>query len=337
MAQRQTYYEILGVPPGAKLHDIGLAYNRLVAARRRPDAPPDPRGETLLKEAFAVLSDLDRRRAYDNELRKARLKPAFSARQGVVAAAFVALVAAGAWMYARRSAEPPAPIGRTPQEIAAAATSAIGRLSSMDMSGQSKSIGVAFAVNPGVMVTSCHGIAPNAQLSVNLSPRIVPARVAMTDEALGLCKLEVDGAGSWPISISGVEARAGDVVYATSLNARGEVVLREARVKRVTPDERGRVVDVTIPLVTDNAGAPLLDIHGRVVGVTTLVEGKNRVVVIPPAWTDATKPSEPTAPAATPPAGEGQPPGVPAPNITPERRERLEKAFRPPPNVPDDL
>src|SRR5438132_896189 len=88
----------------------------------------------------------------------------------------------------------------------------IGIAFSRRMSGDSKPVGIAFAIDNGVMVTSCHGIAPGALLTVKINPRILPARVSMTDEGLGLCKLDVSTAGTTPLAISGTEARAGDTV-----------------------------------------------------------------------------------------------------------------------------
>ena len=344
----QTYYEILGVKPNAKLNDIGLAYNRLMAARRRADAPPDLKGETRLKEAHAVLSDLDRRAAYDAELARARLKPSFGAKQGVLAVVLIAGIAGAVWYYTlKKPAEEAArPVGKPVEEIAADATPAVGRLSSMDMSGQTKALGIAFAIDKGVMVSSCQGIAPNTQLVVNLTPRQVPARLTMVDEALGLCKLEVDGAGSWPLQISGAEARGGDIVYGAHVNAVGQVVLTQAKVKRVAPAGRGKVVESTLRIAPENAGAPMLDVYGRVVAVATHSAGEHKHVIIPSKWIE--QPAEATAAPAAIPAERAAdaPPGAvrPAPSMpnapgsfTPERAEKLHKAFRPPPNVPDDI
>ena len=347
--EQKTYYEILGVKPGAKHNDIGLAYNRLMAARRRESAAPDLKGETMLREAFAVLSDLDKRAAYDAELARQRLKPAFGAKQGALAVAVIAAVGAGIWYFTvKRAADEAArPVGKLPEEIAASATPAVGRLTSTDLSGQSRAVGLAFAIDSGVMIASCHGIAPSAQLAVNLAPRVVPARVMMVDESLGLCRLEVEGAGSWPLPLSGVEARGGDTVYGTSMNAVGQVVLTPARVKSVAPAAQGRFVDSTLPPSIHSPGAPMLDAYGRVVAVATEVGGQARHVVIPPRWTEAPAGPAPApvpeAPSAepAPPATAGAPRPAPAmPNapgsLTPERIEKLHKAFRPPPNIPAD-
>jgi hypothetical protein len=360
-ARNPTYYEILGLKPNAKHTEVGLAYNRLMAALRRDSAVPDLKAETKLREAFEVLSDLDRREEYDRKLRGDRIKPKFGRNHGAVAALFLVAVGAGLYWYLRpqlapESVDVPAAPGKPFQEVLNAAIPAVGRLQTVDMSGQAQPSGIAFTVEEGVAVTSCQGISPTAVLSVNLAPRTIPARITLSDEALGLCKLVVAGAGSWPLSVSAVAAKQGDRVYATQLSPKGEVVLREGKVKAVKPGGKGAVLDVSVPLLPQHGGAPLLDIYGRVVAVATMPDGaKGHYVAIPPTWGETVKlPPGPKPyqggdePSAE--AGKGGPVddlGVPAETrkkqeelagkIDPERRKRLEKAFRPPPNVPSDL
>lgn len=149
-------------------------------------------------------------------------------------------------------------------------------------------------------------------------------------------------------------AKQGDRVYATQMNAKGDVVLREARVRAVKPEGKAQVVEVSLPLLAQHGGAPLLDIHGRVVAVANMPPGgKGAYVAIPPSWGETPKlpdaaPMTEETPAEEPGKLEGiDELGVPletrrkqeelARKIDPKRRERLEKAFRPPPNIPDDL
>jgi S1-C subfamily serine protease len=354
---KPNYYEILGLKPDAKHTDVGIAFSRKLAAMRREDAPPDARGEDTLRQAFAVLGDLDQRSEYDRSLVAERLKPAFTAKQGITAVVFVGVVVSAiTWYLLKRNAENVAQVqGLSPEMIAAQTTAAVGRLTSTDMGGQSKPIGLAFAIDAGVMVASCEGIVPNAQLTVNMNPRVVPARVTMTDEGRGLCKLEVEGAGSWPIPVAASDARAGDIVYATSVNAVGEVVLKEGRVKSVLRNGPVATLDATVGPST--SGAPLLDRQGRVVGVVTVASGTRQHMVLPRTWTEAPKNETPyvrdtsanTPESALPPrveednAGQLSKDGVvlsrtgkPLP-VTQQQADRLNKAFRPPPNVPKEL
>ena len=65
---KRDYYEILGVPRDADEEVLKKAYRRL-ALQYHPDRnPDDPEAEERFKEAseaYAVLSDADKRRAYD--------------------------------------------------------------------------------------------------------------------------------------------------------------------------------------------------------------------------------------------------------------------------------
>ena len=68
MAEKRDYYDVLGVSKGASDDELKKAYRKL-AKKYHPDANPDNKeAEAKFKEAqeaYAVLSDADRRRQYD--------------------------------------------------------------------------------------------------------------------------------------------------------------------------------------------------------------------------------------------------------------------------------
>lgn len=67
MATKRDYYEVLGVPRAATAEDIKSAFRRL-ARQFHPDVNKDPAAEEQFKEineAYAILSDPDKRGAYD--------------------------------------------------------------------------------------------------------------------------------------------------------------------------------------------------------------------------------------------------------------------------------
>lgn len=67
MAAKRDYYEILGVDRNATLEEIKKAYRRL-ALKYHPDRNPSKEAEERFKEiseAYAVLSDPEKRRQYD--------------------------------------------------------------------------------------------------------------------------------------------------------------------------------------------------------------------------------------------------------------------------------
>lgn len=346
-APRQNYYDLLGIPRTAKVTDVGRAYKRHKSDMRKEDAAPDARRAALLDEAYETLSDPDRRAAYDASL-VATVRRKGTRGAAVWGSAIVLGTVATVAAYFALRPLPERPTGaRSMEDIASAASLAVGRVQRLDISGNATPIGLAFAIDDGVMVTSCHGVSPTAQLVVNLAPRLSPARVAAVDERLGLCKLAAEGVGSRPLTMSGAMPRAGETVYATRVNAVGEVALIEGRVKRIVAEPNGNVIEATIPVVPERAGGPLLDVYGRVVAVASFshADGQGRNMAMPAAWiadTSALRSAPPAAAPATPAAATSsatESTRIPksAKDIPPERLEKLEKAFRPPPTVPDEL
>jgi tetratricopeptide (TPR) repeat protein len=67
-----NWYEVLGVPPGATAEEIQKAYHQL-ALTFHPDVRKAPDAEERMKEinaAYGVLGDPEKRKQYDEELRK---------------------------------------------------------------------------------------------------------------------------------------------------------------------------------------------------------------------------------------------------------------------------
>lgn len=341
MAQRKTtYYELLGVSRNAKLTDITRAYNRHKAEVTRDTAPPDLKRETKLREAYETLADEERRAAYDASLvepdrrYRSRVRAIWIGAIGVV-------LAAGYLLLAREPERAPV-AARTSQQILEDVSLSIGRVHSIEVSGSSLPVGMAFAIGEGVLVTTCDRLAPSSQLVLNIPPRSIPARVATVDPELGLCRLSAEGVGSRPLAMSRIELKAGDLVYAPKVNASGNLHLAQSTVKQVLAEPRGRVVEAGASGLN---GAPLLDVEGHVIGVAT--DGRGRHLAVPSVWfaqarepRKEAKPAAPEpAPAAAPERGPATYPTVPKTidDIPPERRERLEKAFRPPPKIDEDL
>jgi serine protease Do len=347
---KETLYDILGVPRNAKLTDIGRAYNRHKATMRAEHTPPDERRNALLHEAFEVLSDPQKRAAYDASLRRSRavvLPGGRALGRGPAVALLLVIALVAFTLYQVFDTPKPQKPPRLLSEVQTAASLAVGRLQSMDISGKAATVGIAFTLEEGVMVTPCAGITPNAQLVVIIPPRSVPARVIGADAQQRFCRLEVAGAGSWPLTLNSLPPRVGEKVYAAEVGGNGEVFLREGSVKRVLEGPRGRMVETSLAVPAGSAGRPLLDAEGRVIAVAMIsADGKGEHVGVPADWLAASQPRAPAPRPAepAPEAASSTPKAAPASrsphdvsNMPVERRERLEKAFRPPPTVPDDL
>jgi hypothetical protein len=72
---RRNLYRILQVQPEAPPEVVKASWRALMqAARMHPDLGGDPRAAALINQAYAVLGDPERRRAYDRSLDVARMR-----------------------------------------------------------------------------------------------------------------------------------------------------------------------------------------------------------------------------------------------------------------------
>ena len=290
---KDTLYEVLGVNRSASAGDIVRAY-RAMRAKLTAGAPDLPQ-PALVHEAYEVLSDPQKRAAYDASLRDSGfLRPQRAAvsgpKWGLIGGA-AALVLAGAYFLFRPTGGLEASI---PQEIIAAVSPAVGRVESLDMQGRTTPLGHAFAIENGVMVTTCRGFAPNTALVVSFGNRKAPAQVVKPDAKRNVCKLAVTGAGSWPLPIAGGDPAVGSKVYAAATQPSGELLIVEGKVKGLLPIEGGgRAVEFDVDVTSAMSGAPLVDAYGKVVGMIVAPHdfGKGRNVALPAAWVAALRSS----------------------------------------------
>jgi hypothetical protein len=334
-----SLYDVLGVPRDAKLQDITRAYNRYRSQMRNETVAPDPRRDALMQKAFEVLSDPYRREAYDASLRRGfteRIPP--EKRRPVALASLAVILAslgiAGGFFATRKPAGPPP---KPVDEIRAAAILALGRVEILDMAGAAKVAGVAVAIEEGVAATPCAGIPPNAQLRVVASPRRAPAVVAESDPQ-GRCRLAVSAGAGFPLPINPTAPKPGDRVYAPLVSAAGEVTLRTGRISRVQPSGDVRLVSVDLAGEKVVGGSPLIDADGRLLAIAW-ADGDAVFSSLPERWLDRASPipakKQPPAETAV---EDGTATRSPSDEkVSPERRDALEKAFRPPSKVPDDL
>lgn len=331
-SRHSTHYDILGVGRDAKNTDITRAYRNLVRANQRDEVPPDARRDARIEEAYRVLCDEQARELYDRSLVARKTRNGAKILGASLLSA--ALVAVAVVLYLRSAVVSP-PKGRSLQELSADASRSVGRVRSVDVSGKTVDTGLAFAISDTTLATTCAGLAPGAQILVRMPSRDAPARLTDADPASGLCKLTVDGGAGWPLPLGGRGApRPGEKVYATYAAASGAVALIAGTVRQVRDDSRGRVIEVAMDATAAaEAGGPLLDARGRVVGVAAVLapEGPMHHVALPASWTKpkASQPradsdaTTPAAPRATEPPAEG--------------KEEARRKLRPEPKLPPDL
>ena len=322
-AQKKNLYEILGVPRDANTLDIGLAFQRRTAELQRA-VPPDPGAQSFVHQAHEILSNPQRRTAYDASLVTAAEKAAVATqespdlvlesgdeeakppRKHVVSAVAAVTVIVIAIFFALRSghapeapkpvepvavapkppppAPPPKPLG--PEQILPAALLSVGRVMSYEMSGRAVPLGMALAVEPGTMITTCHGIPGGSQLVVRAGAESNSASLTVTDEMLDLCKLAVAGLNARALTIAPDDPRPGDKIFALGANAKGDFALTEGKVKALRASPRGKVIELSVPIASGASGGAVFDTYGRLVGIATTPHGYGAGVQIalPAAW-----------------------------------------------------
>ena len=322
-SQKKTLYEILGVPQDANSIDVGLAFHKRTAELQRA-VPPDPHAMAFVHQAHEVLANPKRRAAYDASLitaaekaaaaeqatdlvlegdeeddqpRIKRFFPLIGAAVAIFVILFFVLRSGRAPEAPPKVAEPvveapkPAPPAPPPQPLGAhqilpAALLSVGRVMSYEMSGRAVPVGLAVAVEPGTMVTTCHGIAGNSQMVVRYGAESLSANLSATDEVLDLCKLAVTGMNARPIEIAADEAKAGDKVFVLGANAAGDYALTEGTVKGVRMASGAKVLELSVPIASSASGGAVFDVYGRLVGIATTPHryGANLNAAISSAW-----------------------------------------------------
>lgn len=317
-----SLYDILGVAPKATAAEIQAAYEDKTADGRALDASRS----MALKEAFKVLSNPQRRAAYDQSLRSRTYERARAVaaeeegagwgRKALIAAA-VALLAGGAWYSLKRPAAPapkpvavrPVPLPSTgseaavqptaardtgaplsPEQLYAAVAPSIMRINVSRRDGSPVALGTGVVVEPDTVVTNCHVALSGDQVQVrDQQQALLPASIVVADEEFDLCKLRVSGLSAKPVSIgASTQLNVGQKVFAIGSPQGLDLTLSDGLVSSLRETPYGTVIQTTAPVSPGSSGGGLFDQRGRLVGIITfqMRSGQNLNFAIPVEWID---------------------------------------------------
>jgi serine protease Do len=316
---KKNLYDILGVPRDANALDIGLALRARTSELQRA-VPQDPSAQSLLHQAHEILSNPQRRAAYDSSLvtaaekaaaseqgepdlllegeeeeadpRKKFVKPGIAVVVVIVIAIFFAMRSGNAPEMPKPEpvAEapkppppPPPPVPLSSGQILASVRASVGPVMSYEMSGRAVPVGLALVLEPGVVVTTCHGISGGSQLVVKVAQESLSGSLTVTDEVLDLCRVSVPGLTARAVALSDDDARVGDRIYVLGANAKSELALTEGSVNQLRSTPAGKVLEISVPVAPAASGGAVFDVFGRVVGIATMPHayGANLNIAIP--------------------------------------------------------
>jgi S1-C subfamily serine protease len=283
--QKETLYNVLDLPRNAKPAEVTRAYERLRDRMKAEGAAMDPRKLALLHEAHEVLSNPDRRAAYDKSLRSDSFL--FLPEQARIPWKLVGIAVAavlGAIVLYFMMRDPPPPPPSKSKEILASASASVGRVQNVDVGGNRTPAGIATTTDDKVMITTCHGIRGGSQLLISNGQAAIGGQIVLADQELDLCKLAVDT--SRPPLKQAPMPKVGDKVYALGSTAAGEFTVSEGTVKELVQTPQGPVIETTILVPAFASGGPLLDAYGKIVGITVAPHnyGAGRNIAVPISW-----------------------------------------------------
>lgn len=145
-------------------------------------------------------------------------------------------------------------------------------------SPQSSKMGSGMIVSPeGHIVTNWHVVNGASEVTIQLSDgRALPARIAGADPRADIAVLKVDAEGLLPIDFGDSEqVRVGQMVFAVG-NPFGlqETVTQgiiSAKGRRTTSEAANEFFQTSTTINPGNSGGPLIDIHGRVIGINNFI------------------------------------------------------------------
>jgi tetratricopeptide (TPR) repeat protein len=144
-------------------------------------------------------------------------------------------------------------------------------------------LGSGFLIARNTIVTNAH-VVERGNISVELGPARVPAKVSKLDHNNDLALLTIDAQlATKPLALSAENAAPGDPVYAMGNPEGLERSISHGIVAAVRDFEGKSLLQITTPISHGSSGGPVFNSKGEVIGITVgmLKEGQNLNFAIP--------------------------------------------------------
>ena len=170
----------------------------------------------------------------------------------------------------------------TPEQLFATVSPSVVRVLAGD-----RSQGSGVVVESGSVITNCHVTRDASEVRVKAGAQVLPAKVAVADESLDLCSLDVPRLDAPAVAMGTVEGlRTGQRVYAIGAPMGLELTISEGIVSALREVDTGKVIQTTAPVSPGSSGGGLFTADGQLVGIVTFQHryGQNLNFALPADW-----------------------------------------------------
>lgn len=170
----------------------------------------------------------------------------------------------------------------SPEQLFATVSPSVVRVFAGDR-GQGSGV----VIDSGSVITNCHVTRDATEIRVKAGAQALPAKVAVADESLDLCSLDVPRLDAPAVAMGTIEGlRTGQRVYAIGAPMGLELTLSEGIVSALREMDSGKVIQTTAPVSPGSSGGGLFTADGQLVGIVTFQHrfGQNLNFALPADW-----------------------------------------------------
>lgn len=158
----------------------------------------------------------------------------------------------------------------TARRVFAASKASVVVLDTVDLLGEPLAQGSGVVIAPTLIATNWHVVKGAAQVNVRAGSSTTQATVASADPQRDIAILFAPGAtAAPPIAMSNQAVSVGDSVFTLGAPQGLDLTLASGIVSSVRHIDTSAMIQTTAPISPGSSGGALLDVQGRLIGITT--------------------------------------------------------------------